>query len=158
MGMLVFYLIAEPAQTCMMLHVFSMTTYSKDPASSLGVQSENTQGKRRLPFITELHRSRRRTPSQDITSTTIPNPAVTAAFLSEFTNADMLDKGGYCEGALKTGVLSKTSIGRREGSRPGPTRQRRFRLTEEALEYFHQFSHVSNLISSATIYRHHAPP
>ena len=145
----------------MILHMFSMTTYSKDPASSLGVQSENTQGKRRLPFITELHRSRQRTPSQDVaivTSTIIPNPEVTAVLLSESTYVDMLDKGGHCEGALKTGVLSKTSIGRREGSRPGPTRQRRFRLTEEALEYFHQFSHVSNLISSATIYRHHAPP
>ena len=44
---------------------------------------------------------------------------------------------------LKVGVLFKTSQGREGDSRPGPTRQRRFRLTEEALEYLHHFSQVS---------------
>ena len=44
---------------------------------------------------------------------------------------------------IKSGHLWKTSCGRSKGSKPGPTRTRRFRLTEEALEYFQQFSHVS---------------
>ncbi len=45
---------------------------------------------------------------------------------------------------LKVGVLFKTSLGREEDSRPGPTRQRKFRLTDGALEYLHQFSQVSS--------------
>lgn len=44
---------------------------------------------------------------------------------------------------LKVGVLFKTSLGREEDANPGPTRQRRFRLTEGALEYLHHFSQVS---------------
>ena len=44
---------------------------------------------------------------------------------------------------LKIGVLFKTSLGREKDSRPGPIRQRRFRLTEGALEYLHHFSQVS---------------
>lgn len=53
----------------------------------------------------------------------------------------------YGAGVIKVGLLTKTSKGRsssRESSviRPGLTRQRRFRLTEEALEYFHYFSQV----------------
>ena len=43
---------------------------------------------------------------------------------------------------LKIGVLLKTSLGRGEDSRPSPARQRRFRLTEGALEYLHHFSQV----------------
>ena len=55
----------------------------------------------------------------------------------------------YGAGVIKVGLLTKTS--KRRGSsgqessvivRPGLTRQRRFRLTEEALEYFHYFSQV----------------
>ena len=48
----------------------------------------------------------------------------------------------YGAGVIKVGLLTKTSKGRRETLviRPGLTRQRRFRLTEEALEYFHYFS------------------
>ena len=42
-----------------------------------------------------------------------------------------------------SGHLMKTSRGRYKGATPGQTRQRRFRLTEEALEYFQQFSQVS---------------
>jgi hypothetical protein len=43
---------------------------------------------------------------------------------------------------LKIGSLHKTSQSRRPNSEPGPTRQRRFRLTPESLEYFQHFSHV----------------
>lgn len=46
---------------------------------------------------------------------------------------------------IKSGQLLKTSRSRMEGSKPGPSRFRRFRLTEESLEYFQQFSHVSQL-------------
>lgn len=54
----------------------------------------------------------------------------------------------YHSNTLKMGLLSKTTMGRREGSKPGPTRQRHFRLTVAALEYLHLFSHVSlNIIS-----------
>lgn len=53
----------------------------------------------------------------------------------------------YGAGVIKVGLLTKTSKGRSSGRessviRPGLTRQRRFRLTEEALEYFHYFSQV----------------
>ena len=44
---------------------------------------------------------------------------------------------------LKIGNLHKTSQSRRTDAEAGPTRQRRFRLTAESLEYFQQFSHVS---------------
>ena len=44
--------------------------------------------------------------------------------------------------AIKSGVLMKTSRSRREGSKSGPSRERRFRLTEEGLEYLQPFSHV----------------
>ena len=43
---------------------------------------------------------------------------------------------------LKVGNLHKTSQSRKTNAEPGPTRQRRFRLTAESLEYFQQFSHV----------------
>ena len=59
----------------------------------------------------------------------------------------------YGAGVIKVGLLTKTSRGRSSGretpvSRPGLTRQRRFRLTEEALEYFHYFSQVRLLFLS----------
>ena len=51
------------------------------------------------------------------------------------------------EEVLKDGVLSKTTITYKgDTTKVGPTRQRHFRLTEGAIEYFHQFS----LVSSAT--------
>lgn len=45
---------------------------------------------------------------------------------------------------IKIGVLSKTTISHKEGSKRGQTRHRHFRLTEEALEYLHQFSQVNH--------------
>ena len=50
---------------------------------------------------------------------------------------------------IKSGQLQKTSRGRKADSKPGPTRLRRFRLTEEALEYYQQFSHVRGLMCLA---------
>lgn len=48
---------------------------------------------------------------------------------------------------IKTGALSKTTIrSGRKDSKSWHTRQRYFRLTEEALEYFHQFTHVSHAL------------
>lgn len=111
-------------------------------------QAANSQGgqNKKLPYLKELQCSRERSPSQDL-SITFANPAVTAEFSHPSTNTvtgDTDTKHDIIEGAIKTGLLSKTSIGRREGSKPGPTRQRHFRLTDVALEYLHQFSHVSN--------------
>ena len=111
---------------------------SKDPATTQEAQNK------RLPFLTELRIGRERSPSQD-PSITFANPAVTAEFPPPSTNTVTEDVDKHCtEGAIKTGLLSKTSVARREGSRPGPTRHRHFRLTEIALEYLHQFSHVSH--------------
>ena len=60
----------------------------------------------------------------------------------------MTEEGPYVLGAiraLKTGNLTKTSqsVGGNK-SNPGFSRHRRFRLTKEALEYFHTFNHVSS--------------
>ena len=46
-------------------------------------------------------------------------------------------------GTLKVGDLIKTSKSRSNDKIHGPPRKRRFRVTEEAIEYFQQFSHVS---------------
>ena len=45
-------------------------------------------------------------------------------------------------GGIKYGELLKTSRSRSNDKIHGPPRRRRFRLTEEALEYFQQFSQV----------------
>lgn len=44
---------------------------------------------------------------------------------------------------LKIGTLIKTSQTRGKKANPGPSRQRKFRLTSESLDYLHTFSHVS---------------
>ena len=49
---------------------------------------------------------------------------------------------------IKTGTLSKTTISGKEDSKSWYTRQRYFRLTEEALEYFHQFTYVSQALAT----------
>ena len=117
-----------------------MESNGKDSAIVQGAQNKQ------LPFLKELQFSRERSPSGDV-STAFANPVVTAEFPSASTNTatkDILGKHDNVEGTIKTGLLSKTTIGRREGSRPGPTRHRHFRLTEVDLEYLHQFSHVSH--------------
>ena len=84
-----------------------------------------------LPFISELLRSGGNMPLEHPSVKTVDFPL----------KPD--DQGGSRhESYLKIGTLYKTTLSRREGARPGPTRQRQFRLTEVALEYFHHFSHV----------------
>lgn len=106
----------------------------------------------RLPFITELHRSRNKSIHRGRSnsrskriSTTVPAPEPQPnrkSTASTDTAAQGIDE--YGADVLKVGLLTKTSKGRSENSiRQGLTRQRRFRLTEEALEYFHYFSQVS---------------
>ena len=48
-------------------------------------------------------------------------------------------------GVLKVGPLIKSSCLLDPGSNPGPSRQRMFRITSEALDYKQHFSHVSNM-------------
>ena len=127
----------------------------------------------RLPFITELHRSRnqsifRARKSKNNNPLSFSNPETTASTQStqalaaaenrrSTTSTDTVTQGildEYGAGVIKVGLLTKTSKGRSSGSRgessvnirPGITRQRRFRLTEEALEYFHYFSQVGIII------------
>ena len=119
----------------------------------------------RLPFITELHRSRNRSifrirNQNNNRSFSFSNSGTTStqalalesplhnrrSIVSTDTVAQSIDE--YGAGVIKVGLLTKTSKGRSSGkessvSRSGLTRQRRFRLTEEALEYFHYFSQVS---------------
>lgn len=105
-------------------------------------ETSDHQQRRRLPFITELHRSRdKRHPS--VQSTTFSNPLVTAEFPSD-TNVSETE-GKLHTGVLKSGHLHKTTEARSKiGSKPRPTGKREFRLTEAALEYLHHFSHVSH--------------
>ena len=115
---------------------------SKD---TIAVQGTETHG-HGLPFLTELQRGRKKSHDPFASSTTFTNPLVTEEFPSSSASVgeEIIDTDRMRhDGALKTGVLSKTTIGRREGSRSGPTRHRHFRLTEVALEYLHHFSHVS---------------
>ena len=133
-------------------------TYSITPSDSPGVR-----GTKRLPFIREILSSRRRrTSSASKQSSSQPNRNVSNEVSTEYIPSsheyDEGEEGGVggestrvevtgsradLRECIKSGQLSKTSRGRSEGSKPGPTRVRRFRLTEEALEYFQQFSHVS---------------
>ena len=126
----------------------------------------------RLTFITELHRSRNqsifRAHKNENNPLSFSNPETTASTQStqalaaaenrrSTTSTDTATQGildEYGAGVIKVGLLIKTSKGRSSGSRgessvnirPGITRQRRFRLTEEALEYFHYFSQVGIII------------
>ena len=105
------------------------------------VQTEH--GKRRrptLPFVLELKLSRKLTIFRDQSfnrSTSFSNSALAGVEFPSFRDEQEVGT------VLKSGVLFKTSLGREEDSRPGPTRQRQFRLTEGALEYLHPFSHVN---------------
>lgn len=130
--------------------------------------SPGVRGNKKLPFIREILSSRRRRTSSDskqsssqpsrsdgneVSTEYIPSPhdydegeevgGAGSTRVSEITGsrADLRE-------CIKSGQLLKTSRARSEGSKPGPTRLRRFRLTEEALEYLQQFSHVSPLCPS----------
>ena len=133
------------------------------------LDSPGVRGTKRLPFIREILSSRRRRTSSaskqpsSQPSQTVGNEVSTEYIPSPHEFDDEEEEGGGGGGGggggstrveitgsradlrecIKSGQLSKTSRARSEGSKPGPTRVRRFRLTEEALEYFQQFSHVS---------------
>lgn len=120
-----------------------------DSLNTIGMQPLNRHARTlRLPFLTESHfRHNRRTTIRKPTQ--FLNPGVTAAAklspLSTDTaehSEDERDEHGLC--IIKTGALSKTTITGKNGLKPGQTRHRHFRLTEEAFEYLHQFSHVSH--------------
>ena len=123
--------------------------------TQLTTDSPGVRGTRGLPFIREILSSRRRRTSSnstrpqakdgsDVSTEILPSPHNDDEGVE--VTGSRADLRGIGEG-IKSGQLSKTSRGRSEGSKPGPTRLRRFRLTEEALEYFQQFSHVRiNLI------------
>ena len=67
--------------------------------------------------------------------------------LSTYTNErSKEERDEHSTHVIKIGVLSKTTVScsGKEGSKRGQTRQRHFRLTEEALEYLHQFSQVNH--------------
>ena len=80
--------------------------------------------------------------------TVLANTAVVADFPSETDSSTYTiasrkkERDEHSTRVIKVGVLSKTTISCKEGSKPGQTRHRHFRLTEEALEYLHQFSQV----------------
>lgn len=93
----------------------------------------------KLPFLSELLSSRRRR-RQAATQDRAPSTELVPSPIDELDrplNAEPVITG------IKVGNLSKSSQSRRDDAVPGPSRLRRFRLTEEALEYFQQFSHVS---------------
>ena len=125
--------------------------------------SPGVRGTKKLPFIREILSSRRRrTSSASKQSSSQPSKNVGSEVSTEYlpsphdydegeeggggiggsTRAEITGSRADLRECIKSGQLSKTSRGRSEGSKPGPTRVRRFRLTEEALEYFQQFSHV----------------
>ena len=119
--------------------------------------SPGVRGTKRLPFIREILSSRRRRTSSASKhySSQASRNEVSTEYIAAPQDEEGVGGGGGSSKieitgsradlreSIKSGNLSKTSRGRSEGSKPGPTRIRRFRLTEEALEYFQQFSHVS---------------
>lgn len=102
----------------------------------------------RLPFISELLRTRSRT------GRTTGSAKSNVSYLSDLSPSNeiqspMSDTGAIPtdahhlpSGTIKYGELLKTSRSRTNNRIHGPPRRRRFRLTEEAIEYFQQFSHV----------------
>ena len=106
-------------------------------ATSQQVQTEHKRRRLTLPSIAELtNLSRKLSIFRDQSFNHSANSAPGVEFPS-------FSKDDQEVTVLKVGVLFKKSLGCEEDSRPGPTRQRRFRLTEGALEYMHHFSQVS---------------
>lgn len=104
------------------------------PTSTAGSQQERPN----LTFIKELAATRKVAINR-LSSTFDETPD---------TQSPMVEENPYAavSRALKTGNLIKTSqsAGNKSKSAPGHSRQRKFRLTNEALEYFQNFSHVSS--------------
>ena len=98
-----------------------------------------------LPFLKEI-RLGRRSSDQVPGSTLFANVAAVGS--EQLSSLPHHPHEEEIEEVLKDGVLSKTTITYKgDTTKVGPTRQRHFRLTEGAIEYFHQFS----LVSFATV-------
>ena len=111
----------------------------------IGMQPRSRAGTLRLPFLTEprfTHNRRTTIRRPTLISKVAVKLSPSSTDAAEYSEDE---RGGHslCH-IIKTGVLSKTTISGKDGSKPGQTRKRNFRLTEEAFEYFHQFSHVSH--------------
>lgn len=113
-------------------------------ATSQQVQTEHRRRRLTLPSIAELNLGRKLSIFRDQSLNYSAN-SVPGAEFPLFRDEQEVT-------LLKIGVLFKTSLGREEGSRPGPTRQRRFRLTEGALEYLHHLSQVSTSVAGFKYY------
>ena len=114
----------------------------------IGTESDHDLSlRRRLPFLTELSLGRKRTTIKK-KSALFTNPAVAGNFPPVSSNDDAIQRQGLAgeeenvPNVIKTGFLSKTTVSGKDGSKIGQSRQRQFRLTEEALEYLHTFSQV----------------
>ena len=113
-------------------------------ATSQQAQTEHRRRRLTLPSIAELNLGRKLSIFRDQSLNYSAN-SVSGAEFPLFRDEQEVT-------VLKIGVLFKTSLGREEGSRPGLTRQRRFRLTEGALEYLHHFSQVSTSVAGFKYY------
>lgn len=107
-------------------------------AISQPVQTEQKRRRLTLPSIAELNFGHKLSIFRDQSLNHSANSAPGFEFPSFRDEQEVT--------VLKIGVLFRTSLGQEEDSRPGPTRQRRFRLTEGALEYLHHFSHVGSYL------------
>lgn len=92
--------------------------------------SQSTPSRPNLSFIKELAATRKGVTYEEDAVEETPTPSEENPYI-------------VVSRALKTGHLVKTSKSIGKKSTPGNSRQRKFRLTNEALEYLHTFSHVS---------------
>ena len=106
--------------------------------------------KGRLPYLSELLAGRRK--KRPSTQHENPGPASTPDVDSPHYELGRSEPTEVVE--IKVGNLWKSSQSRKEGSQPGPVRVRRFRLTEEALEYFQQFSQVGASLKPRLPFKH----
>lgn len=118
-----------------------------DSLNTVGMQTRNRARTLRLPFRMEPRFSHNRGRTTIRRPTLFSNSKVAVKLSPSSTDAaehskDERDERDLC--VIKAGVLSKTTISRKDQLKPGQTRCRHFHLTEEALEYLHQFSHVSH--------------
>ena len=117
--------------------------------------SPGLRSRKRLPFLQEILSSRQQHTSKE-SSSQLSRRISNEVSMEYLPSLHDHNKGEKVEGGssrvetrsdlrecIKSGQLAKTSYRHSEGSKPGPTRLRHFRLTEEALEYFQQSSRVS---------------
>ena len=123
-----------------------------------GNRTERTRSFR-LPFLRELKKSRRLSYIKDLEN---DNKRSSERSSTDYTESiemfqsptPMDEEEGRDLGTYKVGHLIKTSQTRGETSIPGNSRQRKFRLTHDSLEYLQNFSHVSYLQPSTCSYQH----